>query len=233
MSEPHPPSNGSSEVNPPGEADSITLTIVVPCKNEEANITGTLQTIAGAMKEIGCSYEVLVMDDGSTDGTSSRIAEFQRIHPELPIRHHRNPTNIGVSRTYVNGAFLGKGKYYRMVCGDNVEPQETMVAIFKMMGQADIIIPYHQKLTGKSGLRIAISKFYTFLVNLFSGNSIHYYNGCALHLRKHVLRWHSYAFGFGFQADFTTRLIQEGASHQEIAIRATHVNKGKGSSPFN
>jgi len=67
-----------------------------------------------------------------------------------------------------------------------------MVQILKMMGKADIIIPFHEQVTGKSTTRIAVSKLYTFLVNLFNGYSIHYYNGCAVHLRYNVLRWHSY-----------------------------------------
>ena len=89
-----------------------------------------------------------------------------------------------------------------------------------------------KQLTGKSLIRIAVSKLYTFLVNLFSGNSIHYYNGCAVHLRSNVLRWHSYAYGFGFQADMITLLLQQGATYLQVPVRVGHTNKGRGASPF-
>jgi glycosyltransferase involved in cell wall biosynthesis len=212
--------------------DSLDLTISVPCKNEEQNIGGTLDTIVSALSEVGCSYEVIVIDDGSTDSTSDLVEQYRREHPLLPIRLHRNPRNIGLSKTYVNGAFLGRGKYYRFVAGDNAEPREAMVQILKMMGKADIIIPFHEQLTGKSFIRIAVSKLYTFLVNLFSGNSIRYYNGCAVHLRYNVLRWHSYAYGFGFQADMITLLLQQGATYLQVPVRVSHTNKGRGASPF-
>src|ERR1700704_3206883 len=205
--------------------DSLDLTISVPCKNEEKNIGGTLDTIVSAVSEVGCSYEVIVIDDGSTDRTSELVEQFRREHPPPPIRLHKNPRNIGLSKTYVNGAFLGRGKYYRFVAGDNAEPREAMVQILKMMGKADIIIPFHEQLTGKSFIRIAVSKLYTFLVNLFSGNSIRYYNGCAVHLRYNVLRWHSYAYGFGFQADFITRLLDLGTSYVEVPVNARHTEK--------
>ena len=192
----------------------------------------TLDTVAAAIREVGCSYEILVMDDGSTDNTSGVVEDYRRAHPGLPVRLHRNPKNFGLSRTYVDGAFLGRGKYYRLVCGDNVEPKETMVKILKLMGKADIIIPYYEQLPGKSPARVVVSRFYTLLVNLLAGHSIHYYNGCALHLRYHVLRWHPYSFGFGFQADFTTRLLQEGATHLEVPVEASHTVKERGGSPF-
>lgn len=212
--------------------DSLDLTIAVPCKNEEKNILGTLETIISAVNEVGCSYEIIVIDDGSTDRTSELVEQFLGGHPSLPIRLHKNPRNLGLSKTYVNGAFLGRGKYYRFVAGDNAEPREAMVQILKMMGKADIIIPFHSELKGKSLIRIAVSKLYTFLVNLFSGHSINYYNGCAVHLRYNVLRWHSYAYGFGFQADMITLLLQQGATYLQVPVRVGHTNKGRGASPF-
>jgi glycosyltransferase involved in cell wall biosynthesis len=210
----------------------VDLTIVIPCKNEESRIAGTLDTVAAAMKEVPVSYEVLVIDDGSTDSTSEIVKGFQRAHPDLPIRLHRNERNLGVARTYVDGAFLGRGKYYRQVCGDDVEPKETLITIFKTLGSADMVIPYYRELTGKSAIRLAVSGLYTFLVNALSGNAIHYYNGGAVHLRYNVLRWHPYSFGFGFQADFITRLIEEGATYVQVPVRGSHTNKVRGASPF-
>jgi glycosyltransferase involved in cell wall biosynthesis len=226
------PSPDEAPALDPMLTNSLDLTIAVPCKNEEKNILGTLDTIISAVNEVGCSYEIIVIDDGSTDKTSVLVEQFQREHPSLPIRLHKNPRNLGLSKTYVNGAFLGRGKYYRFVAGDNAEPREAMVQILKMIGKADIIIPFHEQLTGKSFSRIAVSKLYTFLVNLLSGYSINYYNGCAVHLRYNVLRWHSYAYGFGFQADMIILLLQQGATYIQVPVRVRHTNKGRGASPF-
>lgn len=213
--------------------NSLDLTIVVPCLNEEARIKGTLDTITSAMSELPYSYEILVIDDGSTDLTSQVMENYQLRHPELSIRLHRNVKNRGLSRSYTDGAFLGRGRYYRLVCGDNAEPKETITAIIRELGTADMIIPYHSAIDGKPVLRRTFSRLYTTLVNRLSGYRIRYYNGCALHLRHNVMRWGPYSFGFGFQAELVTRLLDEKATFVEIPVSATHVEKSRGNSALN
>lgn len=213
--------------------NDIDLTLVVPCLNEEGRIAPTLETIQAAMGELGCSYEVIVVDDGSTDKTGAVVEEFMQAHPLMRVRLHSNPRNLGLARTFVDTAFRGRGKYYRLVCGDNVEPKETMVAICRKMGEADIIVPYYPVLPGKSRNRRFISKAFTTLVNLLSGYSLHYYNGCALYRRYHVMRWAPYNYGFGFQADLITLLLEEGATYREIPVTGFHFTREDGGSPLN
>ncbi len=203
----------------------LDLTVAIPCLNEEKDILGTLETVTAALRELPHTYEILVIDDGSTDGTARLVESFRDAHGELPIRLHKNPRNRGLARSYIDGAFLGRGKYYRLVCGDNVEPKETLVAVFSQLGNADMIIPYHPHVPGKSAFRRRLSNLYTSLVNAISGYRIRYYNGLALHLRYNVMRWGPYSFGFGFQAELITRLLDEGAGYIEIPVAATHRDK--------
>jgi len=85
----------------------------------------------------------------------------------------------------------------------------------------------------KSALRRALSQAYTFLVNAFSGYNILYHNGMAVTLRYNVMRWGPYSFGFGFQAELITRLLDEGASIMEIPVAPTHRQKAGGNSAVN
>jgi len=212
---------------------SLDLTIAIPCLNEENNICATLDTVTAAMSELPYRYEILVIDDGSTDGTAERVERYCETHPDLPIYLHRNGRNRGLAYSYVDGAFLGRGKYYRLVCGDNVEPKQTLLAVFRQLGKADLIIPYHEPVPGKSAFRRMLSQTYAFLVNKLSGYRIRYYNGLPLTLRYNVMRWGPYSFGFGFQAELITRLLDENASYIEIPVVATHQNKTGGNSALN
>jgi hypothetical protein len=93
-----------------------------------------------------------------------------------------------------------------------------------------MIIPYREKTPGKSAFREWLSHFYTFLINTLSGYNIRYYNGQATHIRYNVMRWGPYSFGFGFQAELITRLLDEGATYIEVEVGGSHTNKeGKNS----
>jgi len=222
-----------TENSPNRSGDLLDLSIVIPCLNEEKNIEDTLDAVTETLAELPFSYEILVVDDGSTDATASIVLRYGEAHPELPIKLHKNPRNRGFARSYVDAAFLTRGKYYRLVCGDNAEPKEALSAIFRNLGKADIVMPYHDRITGKPPLRRALSRGYTVMVNIFSGYNITYYNGCAIHLRYNVMRWGPYSFGFGFQAELITRLLDEGATYIEIPVPNIHREKEKGSSAIN
>src|SRR5215471_14256156 len=114
----------------------LDLSIVVPCLNEQHHIGPTLDTIVAAMMELPYSYDVVVVDDGSTDDTSQVVENYIPAHPELPIRIVKHATNRGLSTSYVDAAFLGRGTYYRLVCGDNAEPKESMVKVLQHLGKA-------------------------------------------------------------------------------------------------
>jgi glycosyltransferase involved in cell wall biosynthesis len=199
----------------------------VACYNEEENIADTLDTLTAALAEFDWSWEIIVIDDGSTDRTGERVRAYIREHPGLPIICKVNEQNRGLAQSYVDAAFLGKGKYYRLVCGDNVEPKETFVAILKHLGEADMIIPYHVEAKGKALSRRMLSRTYTWMVNVISGRRVRYYNGMAVHLRYNVMRWHTPSRGFGFQADLITRLLDEGFTYVEVPVVAQERTKGR------
>src|SRR5262249_42623261 len=119
--------------------------------------------------------------------------------------------------------------YYRLICGDDAEPKQTMVTVFRELGKADILIPYYSESEGRSLYRRLLSSTYTWLVNMIGGHRLNYYNGLAVHLRYNVMRWHPNTRGFGFQADILCMLLDQGLSYREIAVR-TVERKGVHSS---
>jgi len=194
------------------------LSLFVACYNEEEGIIPTLETVVSAANEVGISYDIVIMDDCSTDRSVEVILEYLRKHPDLPITLFVNEVNQGVGSNYAEAAFRCRGKYYRMICGDNVESKGTLVSIFRRIGEADMIIPYPADTTFRGPFRRSVSRSFTLLVNLLSGYRIRYYNGLAVHFRYNVMRWHSNSHGFGFQADLITRLLDLKASYIEIPV---------------
>jgi len=192
------------------------ISIFVSCYNEASFIKETLDNVTVALEEAGCTYDIIVVDDASKDNSVAIVKDYIFNNPALPITLKVNEVNRGLGNNYVEAAFLGRGKYYRLCVGDNAEPKDKLIPIFRCVGKADIIIPFHNVI-GKGLLRTSISSTYTFLVNILSGYNIRYYNGLAIHLRYNVMRWPPISYGFGFQADIITRLLDEGASYAQIS----------------
>ena len=214
----------------PGQNAPLDLTIMVSCYNERDYIISTLESLTSALAEAGVAkYEVIVVDDTSKDGSPELVREYISAHPQQRILLRQNKVNRGLAQNYFDAAFLGKGKYYRLLCGDDAEPRDTMVAVFRELGKADILIPYYVTSEGKSLYRRMLSNAFSALVNLISGHRLHYYNGLAVHLRYNIMRWHPNTRGFGFQADIMCMLLDQGFSYKEIPVR-TVERKGAANS---
>jgi glycosyltransferase involved in cell wall biosynthesis len=67
----------------PGDAPALSL--VIPVYNERDNLAPLVAEIAASLRGAGYRYEVLMVDDGSTDGSAEALAALGREHPELRI----------------------------------------------------------------------------------------------------------------------------------------------------
>lgn len=211
-------------------ASDIEITVVITCFNEADLISSTLDNVSGALRESGRTHEIIVVNDASSDRSAEVIGTYIEKHPDANIALRNNLRNRGLANSYIDTAFLGRGRYYRLCCGDDAESKEVLANLFRHIGDADIIIPYQDQsqVEGKSVIRKMLSRTFTFLVNGVSGYNIRYYNGLAIHLRYNVMRWHPNSYGFGFQADMLTKLLDEGATY--VQIPSTSVDRKGGGS---
>jgi dolichol-phosphate mannosyltransferase len=209
------------------DADECDVTLFIACYNEESNILLAIGNVVSATAEVGCTYDIVIVDDASKDRSVELIRKYMDEHPEVPIKLVVNESNQGLGTNYSEAAFHGRGRYYRLICGDDEERRESMVAVLKHLGEADMILSYHADTSQRSWNRRIISKSFTTLVNFISGNKVRYYNGLAVHRRLDVMRWHSHAHGFGFQADMITRLLDFGATYVEVPVVPKERTEGE------
>ena len=72
------------------------LSIIIPCYNERATVARLLANVAAVdLSAIGMDKEILLVDDGSTDGTTQEIQRFAQEHPQAPLRVLTHPHNRG------------------------------------------------------------------------------------------------------------------------------------------
>ena len=208
-----------SEILLPYEANRCDITLFVYCCNHEATIFDTLATIREAMEVVDKTYELVIIDDHSEDRSAELVHGFMAEFTKLPVVLRVNKRRKGVAGNYIDAAFIGCGKYFRMVTGDASEPVETMADVLKATGDADVVVPYY--VFSHHGARDQhMRSGYTRLINVFSGHHINHYQGAHVHLRYNVLRWHPVTEGAAFQVDLLCRLLDEGFTMKQVPCRA-------------
>lgn len=81
------------------------LTIAIPACNEEENIKRIGKELIPVMKNIGMPYEILIVDDGSTDGTAEEVRKLQNKYKFMRLVQHGRNLGLGAgTRTGIKNA---------------------------------------------------------------------------------------------------------------------------------
>lgn len=91
------------------------VSVIVPVRNEADNILPLIAEIAAALGPV-CAYEIVYVDDGSTDATPGRLAEAAALHPELVRLRHR--ASCGQSAAILTGSRFARGAWIATIDGD-------------------------------------------------------------------------------------------------------------------
>lgn len=212
--------HAATQITVPYEGNALDITIIVPCFNHAGTIIDTLNTIHEAMDIVEKSYEIMVIDDGSQDDTLEVLREYIAANPHVNLlvclNHHRK----GEVQCYIDGAFIGKGKYYRMVHADDSESVETMTDILRSLGEADIIAPYFVSMHKQSLWARFSNGIYYWCLNHISGHDVKLYESLHVHLRYNVMRWRPITQGSLFQLDLLYQLLDYGFTCKPVPCRA-------------
>ncbi len=113
---------------------SIFLSVVIPCYDEVANLRkGVLDKVKSFLEKEKIAYEIIVVDDGSKDGSIQFVKKFIDDNPEVKIIENKH---LGKAGTVTTGMLAGKGEYILFTDMDQATPIEEI----------DHLLPF---LTGK------------------------------------------------------------------------------------
>jgi glycosyltransferase involved in cell wall biosynthesis len=111
------------------------LSIIIPAYNEEKRLPGTLRTISGFLSSRDWAfYEIIVVDDGSKDGTVAAVEGFH--HLPHPIRILRNPGNRGKGYAVRHGMLEAGGEWLLFTDADLSTPIEEVEKLFAAVNES-------------------------------------------------------------------------------------------------
>lgn len=154
------------------------ISVVIPAQNEEESIPELCQWISRVMQAHGFSYEVLIIDDGSTDSTWEKIQEVHLINNRIKgIRFNRN---FGKSAALHTGFRASKGKVVITMDADLQDSPDEIPELYRMVKDDGFHIVSGWKKKRHDPISKTIpSKFFNYITRKISGIELHDFN-CGL-----------------------------------------------------
>jgi Glycosyltransferases involved in cell wall biogenesis len=177
------------------------LSIVITLLNEEENIVPLFKAIEEALKDL--SYEVIFVDDGSTDGTVAKIKELR----SSSVRLIKLRKNYGQSIAMSAGIDYASGEYIALMDGDlQNDPLDIPMMLNKLkLEDWDVVAGNRKRRQDGVFLRKIPSRIANFLIRRYTGVHIRDY-GCTLKV---------------FRSDIAKNLDLYGELHRFIPVLAS------------
>lgn len=131
-------SNEEQEPEATAAAPTPRVSVVIMAWNEAATIAAVVAEIGSELGRLGVSHEILVLDDGSTDGTGKIADELSRTLPHVRVHHHGE--NLGLGAVYRTGFLRARGELVTFFPADGQFPAAILGAYLPAMTDADIIL---------------------------------------------------------------------------------------------
>ena len=106
--------------------------------NEAATLESVVRELAEELGRLGVAHEILVIDDGSTDGTGEIADELSETLPRLRVHHHGQ--NRGLGAVYRTGFARARGELLTFFPADGQFPASILGLYLPAMADADMIL---------------------------------------------------------------------------------------------
>jgi glycosyltransferase involved in cell wall biosynthesis len=191
------------------------LTIVVPAWNEERRLAITVNEVMAAATRNLRAFEIIIVDDGSTDGTGAIAAGLAAQFPSVSVVHHS--CNLGVGAAYHTGLTRSKYPYLTLVPGDNSFHVSGLEAAFALVGQAEMVVTFRANPQARTPLRRLLSRSCTRAMRLVAGQPIR--DAHSLYVfpvaKARQVRRNT---GYGYHIETLSSLLRGGIPYVEVPV---------------
>jgi dolichol-phosphate mannosyltransferase len=144
----------------------LALSVVAPCYNEAEGLAAFVERTLAACRDAAATYEVVLVNDGSRDGTWAKICELAQANPAL--------VGVNLSRNYGHqlaataGLALARGERVALIDADLQDPPELIVEMMRRMDEGcDVVYARRRRRATESALKLATARaFYRVLSSL-------------------------------------------------------------------
>ena len=131
--------SSASPVNLNLQAD-VSISVFFPCYNEQDNVARTVEQTLVVLEKINADFEVIIVDDGSTDATAQIADEISSRNSRVKVVHH--PTNLGYGAALQSGFRAATKELVFYTDGDGQFDINEMPPLMPLIKKYDIISCY-------------------------------------------------------------------------------------------
>ncbi|MDX1285550.1 MAG: glycosyltransferase family 2 protein, partial [Draconibacterium sp.] len=148
------------------------ISVVIPLYNEGTLVTRLLSEVSKNLQAIGEAFEIVCVDDGSSDDTLNKLLEFRSKNKELKVVSLSR--NFGLQPALTAGLEYAKGDYVVLMDGDFQDPPEVIPQLFAKIQETkgDVVSALRNKRREKLSKRFYINVFHKVFKNVTEGNQV-------------------------------------------------------------
>lgn len=155
----------------------MTLSVVIPVYNEEENVQLLHESLRKALDPLGQEYEILFVDDGSTDGTLAILEEIQAKDERTVVLSLRR--NFGQTAAFAAGFDFSRGDVVVTMDGDLQNDPADIPKLLELIKDHDLVSGWRKKRKDPFFSRRLPSIMANWLISKVTGVNLHDY-GCSL-----------------------------------------------------
>lgn len=155
----------------------MTVSVVIPIYNEEENVQELHSSLREVLETIGSEYEIIFVDDGSTDNTLTLLQEIQSRDSSVIVLSLRR--NFGQTAAFAAGFDYARGDVIVTMDGDLQNDPNDIPKLLVLMKDNDLVSGWRKKRKDPFLSRRLPSIMANWLISRVTGVSLHDY-GCSL-----------------------------------------------------
>jgi glycosyltransferase involved in cell wall biosynthesis len=117
--------------------ENYSISVFFPCFNERENISPTVEKALAVLEKLSMDFEVIIVDDGSSDGTEQIADELSERDDRIKVVHH--PRNLGYGAALQSGFAAAKKELVFYTDGDGQFDISEMPPLLPLMEQYDVV----------------------------------------------------------------------------------------------
>ncbi|MFH0772360.1 MAG: glycosyltransferase family 2 protein [Candidatus Omnitrophota bacterium] len=118
----------------------LSLSVFIFAYNEAATLEAVVKEISGVLSGLGRPYEVVIIDDGSVDGTGALADKFSGQYKNFCVIHHDK--NYGLGSVYKTAFANAKKDLITFFCADGQFPAEIIKQFLPLMDDKDMVLGF-------------------------------------------------------------------------------------------